>query len=69
MTDRHIGYIVALDHSKREDDSEFVINAIRMIRGVISVTPVVDDVDFAIAEQKADRLWRDKIYALLKESR
>lgn len=43
MTDRHSGYIIALDKDIREDDAEAIINAIRMVKGVIAVEPVVND--------------------------
>lgn len=41
MTDRHAGYVVALDTNIREDDAEAIIAAIGMIKGVLSVQPVV----------------------------
>ena len=43
MTDRHGGYIVTLAVPTREDDAEAIIAAIMMIKGVVSVEPVVDD--------------------------
>ena len=43
MTDRHAGYIVTLDHDIREDDAAAIITALRMVKGVISVEPVVAD--------------------------
>lgn len=43
MTDRHKGYIVVLEDDLREDDGESTLNAIRQIRGVLSVEPVVAD--------------------------
>lgn len=53
MTDRHAAYIVALDHDIREDDAEAVINALKMVKGVLSVMPLVADVQLHIAEQRA----------------
>ncbi len=41
MTDRHAGYVVALDADMREDDAEAIIAAISMIKGVLAVQPVV----------------------------
>lgn len=40
MTDRHLGYTVALDRDIREDDAEHIINAIRLIKGVSDVKPI-----------------------------
>ncbi len=68
MTDRHSGYVITLDHDIREDDAEQVIAALRLIRGVVDVRPVVSDgveqqivesrVRVKIAEQVGN-LWRD----------
>lgn len=41
MTDRHAAYIVVLAEDIREDDAEHVLNALRMVSGVVSVEPVV----------------------------
>jgi len=58
MTNRHAGYIVALDHNLREDDAENITNAIKMLKGVLSVQPVEGDHVVAIAEQRAwHRIW------------
>lgn len=62
MTDRHIGYVVTLEGPVREDDSEAALNAIRMIKGVIAVEPVIDNPGAQMAYQKAKhdierRLW------------
>lgn len=67
MTDRHAGYIVTLDKNIREDDAEFILNAIRMIKGVLTVQPVVSNVDLHIAKDRADYEWRQKIHSLLRE--
>ena len=52
MTDRHSGYIVVLESDIREDDSQNVINAIRMIKGVISVDPIISNVEIHIAKTR-----------------
>jgi hypothetical protein len=41
MTDRLKGFVVTLTHDIREDDAEAIVNAIRMVRGVLDVQPVV----------------------------
>lgn len=43
MTDRHAGYIVTLAKDIREDDAQAVITALRMVKGVLSVEPVLSD--------------------------
>lgn len=52
MTDRYAGFIVTLDKDYREDDSEKTISAIKQIKGVLSVDPIVSDVNFMIAQQR-----------------
>lgn len=62
MTDRHAGYIVTLEKNAREDDAQDFVNAIQMLRNVATVTPVVADVPFAIATERARSEMRDKFY-------
>ena len=65
MTDRHAGYVVALAKDIREDDAqEGVLNAIRMIKGVVSVEPVVADIGTQLAENRRDSDWRKALYGL-----
>lgn len=49
MTDRHAGYLITLAEDVREDDAEHVLNALRMIKGVATVEPVVSDYGLHIA--------------------
>jgi hypothetical protein len=53
VTDRHAGYIVTLPEDQREDDADATLQAIRMIRGVVSVEPVVADAALHVAEHRA----------------
>lgn len=67
MTDRHSGYVVVLDHDMREDDAEAILNAIRMIKGVATVEPVVSSLlDGQIAEGRRDRLWQEALSRLIR---
>lgn len=69
MTDRHAGYIVTLAEDWRDDDAEAIINALRMIRGVADVSPIVADYDLHIAEVRARDAWRKRIHKLLDDER
>lgn len=69
MTDRHSGYIITLDHDIREDDAEATINALRMVKGVLSVKPIVHDQAVLIAEERASTEWRDLLYRLYRYAR
>lgn len=66
MTDRHAGYIVVLDKDSRSDNAEATLNALRMVRGVLSVEPVVSNIEVHIAEERAKRELLTKIYDFLR---
>ena len=66
MTDRHAGYIVTLGRDTREDDAEPVLEAIRMIKGVISVEPIVSNIEVHLAESRVRRELMDKIIEVFK---
>lgn len=53
MSDRHAAYIVTLAQDIREDDAEATLTALRMVRGVLSVKPVVAELELHIAEERA----------------
>ncbi|MEV0830859.1 MULTISPECIES: hypothetical protein [Streptosporangiaceae] len=68
MTDRHAGYIVTLAEDVREDDAEAILSALRMVKGVLSVEPIVASPhDLHIATQRVRQEWRGKILDLLDE--
>ena len=52
MTDRIIAFTVVLNEATRDDDSEAIAKAIGMIKGVRTVTPVVQDVHKLFAYEK-----------------
>lgn len=66
MTDRHAGYLVVLEEDIRQDDALWTINAIKHIKGVVSVKPVIGSFDVHIAEERVRiEIW-EKIRALLR---
>lgn len=62
MTDRHAGYVVALDKNMREDDAQAILSAISMIRGVLAVKPVESDPMSEIAGIRVRREILRKMY-------
>jgi hypothetical protein len=66
MTDRIKGLTVLLEPDKREDDAQAIIDAIRMIRGVVSVKTHVTDVDHHFAVDTARRELVNKLWEVLK---
>ncbi len=67
MTDRYNALIVALDRDIRDDDAEFIINAIKAIRGVADVTGNVVDPDSWTAKIRMADKVRAKLYEAMKE--
>ncbi|MEU0937640.1 hypothetical protein [Embleya sp. NPDC005971] len=62
MTERHAGYLITLDRDIREDDAEDgVLVALRMIKGVASVTPVQADPALHIAEERVRGAIRSQL--------
>lgn len=53
MTDRHAGYLVTLDADIRDDDAKAILDALRMVKHVLAVEPVVADPLSKIAENRA----------------
>lgn len=54
MTDRHTAYIVILQNPIREDDADATIMALNMVKGVLTVEPVVEDVTHVVATARAE---------------
>lgn len=65
MTDRIKGLVVTLDDDYRDDDIEPVINAIRMLRGVLDVRPLVADVSDHVARVRVRHELQDKLWKAL----
>lgn len=68
MTDRHAGYIVTLEKDIREDDAEAVIEALRMIKGVLNVQPVVSDLHTQLAESRVAEDYQRKFLDFFKQT-
>ena len=67
MTDRIKGFTVALDKDIRIDDVEFIMNAIKMIRGISNVEPLVVDSNDFVARSRYRNEVLEKIYKTLDE--
>lgn len=69
MTTRHAAYIVTLADDIRDDDDEHIINALRMVKGVIAVTPVPANYEIGIAWERANHEWRQRLLDLMDQVR
>lgn len=67
MTDRHMGYVVTLTEDIREDDAERIVLALQMVKGVLSVRPLVKDYTSHIVSERRDTAWREALLVLVRE--
>ena len=65
MTDHYYSIGVVLEKDIRDDDAECILNAIRMVKGVLSVEPNIADLQSAMAESRARKDIADKIWEIL----
>ncbi len=68
MTDRVKGFTVTLEHDIRIDDVQPILEAIRMIRGVVDVQPSIANSDDMIIESRVRSEFREKFYKFLKDN-
>lgn len=62
MTDKHhAGYVVTLASDLRDEDAQEVLSALRMIRGVLSVEPIMAGFDVHIATERARAEMRSRL--------
>jgi hypothetical protein len=66
MTDRYYAITVALESDIREDDEEALLNAIKMLKGVLSVEPHIGHPDIWVAEERARHELKMKIFELFR---
>lgn len=65
MTDRIAAFVVVLADDIREDDAEATLTALRMVKGVVEVTPHVADSTMITAAWRVNEKWRKLIYDML----
>jgi hypothetical protein len=66
MTDRFVALTVVLEQPTRDDDAAPIIAAVKQLRGVLSVTPIVADAMQYAAEQRARFALFEKIIEIVK---
>jgi len=62
MTDRVKGFVISLDHDIREDDCEYILNAIKMIKGVVNVEKVLSEPNDHIIRMRVEKEMSDKFF-------
>lgn len=67
MTDRANAITVVFEHDFRVDDAQSILNAIMMVKGVLSATLNVTEVQSHIAYMRARHDLQSKLWDVLKE--
>ena len=65
MSDRYHSLTVVLDRDIRDDDTQPIIDAIKQIRNVLSVSGCVANLESHMAEERAKMLLREKLLHIL----
>jgi len=66
MTDRYCGFAITLEKDMREDDAEKIMLALQLVKGVISVKPVVSDLSKHMAYEQARNELAKKLFKVLR---
>jgi hypothetical protein len=66
MTDRFCGLTVVLDQNIREDDAKPIIEAIKMLRGVLDVTGIVADSAVWVADRRVRWEIEQRLYKVVR---
>ena len=69
MSDHTVALTVVLDKDYRVDDAEAIMSAIRMVKGVATVTANVADMDTHLAYTRARIDLQQKLWDVLNERR
>jgi hypothetical protein len=65
MTDRYNAITVVLERDTRDDDAAALLNAIRQLRGVLSVSGNVANLDSHIAQERARHSLGEELWHVL----
>jgi hypothetical protein len=66
MTDRYDALVIVLDGDVRSDDAKTLIEAIGLLRGVVSVEPHVRQIEQCIGEARIRRDLENRLWAALR---
>lgn len=69
MTDKVKGFTVTLDSDVRTDDMESILNAVRMIKGVVHVEPSIVTPGDHMNRQRVKSELLTKLFRLLHEEK
>jgi len=69
MSDRYNYLIVVLEKDLKDEDAQPLLEAIKCLRGVLSVTPNISDSDAWAAEERVRRELTEKLWRVLREEK
>lgn len=69
MTDRLKGFVVTLEQDTRVDDVDALLTAVRQLRGVAKVTPVVYNIDDEMNRQRVRFELEQKLWGALADEK
>ena len=67
MTDRVKGFNVTLESDVRIDDIETIMNAIKMIKGIVDVEPNIVTTDDLFNRVRIKNEYRNKLYKFIND--
>ncbi len=67
MTQRYKAFLVTLANDIREDDADAILTALRMVKGVLDVSPVGADMNDHTIRTRVLSEVQDKLHRLLNE--
>lgn len=66
MSDRIKGLVITLDKDYRDDDVQVIVNAIKMIKGVVTVDTSLYDISDSINRNRIKMELEEKIWDIFK---
>jgi len=66
MSDHLKGFVVTFEINMRDDDAESIAQAIRMVRGVLSVSPVIANHEDDMTRRQVRHELTEKLFKILK---
>lgn len=66
MSDRHAGFVVTLDQDLKDEDAEEIANAIRCLQHVVTVRPVVSNIEMHLCREQVRHELMQKLWDVLK---
>lgn len=67
MSEHRAGFVIALEKNISEEAAEKILEAIKLLKGVVDVTPINTDINLHIAEMRVKNDVRARLYELAAE--